>query len=693
MGNTYLRIPDTLIRKSFQEVYDELSKKVEIKTTGSGISIATANALYSMNIYGYQQLQQDLKKGVSLVFKDITEFDETFPSAIAIGDIELNEDSTVKYGSRGVAITKNGLAGFDETYNGAGDLPSFSLDTHGNLYLRGEVHAESGTFAGELKSAYGTFDTITAGILQNSDGSNRIDLNASGSQYFITLGWLDYLRSDGRFRLGNGTLIWDGTTFKLTSTDDTPNEVRNFNFDNGENYWVFDDDLEHSVILYTQAPTDCPDVYTLKVRNINEAAENKTVYQIHSDTSDYIETAEAEEFTLICYGATDIGSHATFDLSLDYYDDNGYISSDYETFTPTANWQKFVMRAKTPNGATKAQLTLTLNNPQYMAEGYIEQDYVEAGYTEEGYILQDYVEQDTAFVYLTDIYLKRTRFGDDRVEISGRDISFYKTLETQPYKTVKKIESGVANNGDIVNLTGFYDRQPKIIVSPYSSRSYDYSYDTVNQQIEFYAKNLNGDINTGEWSFEAVSRLVLQYESETLSEYDSGCSQQYSTVGSHIFYEEEKQTPENTSKIRLNFETNMISVGKKDTAFGDPDYFWYHYEDNWEYKVSLEILTDGNWVEKAYIELEVGDKDQDLQWFNITLETADMPSDVYTYRIKHYFRTNTSGYRVNTSVLCSTSLNYIKYRTRRKQGTAFYWTSSSNNVLYTDGSLNWIAIG
>lgn len=510
MGNSYLRIPDPLIRKAFQEVYNELHNKTS--SLSSSISVVASQAIYAAeNGYNYEKLQQDLKKGVSLVFKDVTEFDQTFPTAISIGNIQLGADSVVKYGSRGVAITKNGIAGYDDSYNGQGDLPSFSLDTQGNLYLRGEVHAESGTFAGELQSPNGTFGIITAGILQNQDGSNKIDLNAADTQNFITIGFLDYLKGNGKFRLGNGTLQWDGTTLSLTSFEDTPNEVRNYDFSEGENYWIFDDGIEHSVVDYTQVSDDSPSVYMLKARNIDGSGDNHTIYNSHNDTDDKFETAENQEFTVIGYLKSDTTNHATVDFAIDYYDSSDtYLSSDYETYQVTSNWNKKVFRGTAPANSAKAQFTISLNNPLYMADGYIADEYVTSGYYVDGYVNDEYVEREQEYIYLTNLFVKKTRFGDDRVEIGAGDISFYKTLEDTPYKTLRKIEAGVANNGDTVNLTGFYDRQPNIVVGLRNTTTYKSDYSNDTQRLNIFIDDFNGDINTGEWSFKILCTISVE---------------------------------------------------------------------------------------------------------------------------------------------------------------------------------------
>ena len=130
--------------------------------------------------YNHQQLIQDLQAGVSLVFKDISTIDASVPSALVVGNITLNPDGTVAYGSRGVAITKNGLAGYDQNYNGSGDLPSFEIDTNGNATFRGQLGAAGGTFAGTLSAASGTFTELESGDIS----TNGIKLTATDISYY-----------------------------------------------------------------------------------------------------------------------------------------------------------------------------------------------------------------------------------------------------------------------------------------------------------------------------------------------------------------------------------------------------------------------------------------------------------------------------------------------------------------------------
>jgi len=107
--------------------------------------------------------------------------------------------------------------------------------------------------------------------------------------------------------------------------------------------------------------------------------------------------------------------------------------------------------------------------------------------------------------------------GDEAVLTSG-DISFYKYRDESgtPFKSLKKIETGVTDNGTLVYLDGFYDRMPEILVSPYDLQIYSANYSSQNQIMHCYAKDLSGDTWTGEWTFRAV---VEQYITSSYDNY------------------------------------------------------------------------------------------------------------------------------------------------------------------------------
>jgi len=159
--------------------------------------------------YTREKLEADLRAGVDLVFKDISTVDTTYPSALVVGNITLNPDGTVAYGSRGVAITKNGLAGFDDSYNGSGDLPSFEIDTLGNATFRGTV---SGA---EMKAVHGSFQQLESG-----------DISSNG--ILLTSTDIDYYRGGNAFRAVKQVVTGvatNGSTVSLSGFYDRPPSI------------------------------------------------------------------------------------------------------------------------------------------------------------------------------------------------------------------------------------------------------------------------------------------------------------------------------------------------------------------------------------------------------------------------------------------------------------------------------------
>lgn len=89
--------------------------------------------------------------------------------AFKIGSITWDVSGIVTGGS-GIAITANGIVG---AKNG---LTSFSVDTNGNAYFKGDITGSNGAFTGTISAANLTAGTITASVSLNSNGS----VNATG---------------------------------------------------------------------------------------------------------------------------------------------------------------------------------------------------------------------------------------------------------------------------------------------------------------------------------------------------------------------------------------------------------------------------------------------------------------------------------------------------------------------------------
>lgn len=86
----------------------------------------------------------------------------------------------------------------------ASGVTRFQIDpATGTYIMRGQVIAESGSFAGTLSGASGTFGTITAGYLQNADNSASLNLNASGTTALLRAGGNTLIEAGGATHFNN----------------------------------------------------------------------------------------------------------------------------------------------------------------------------------------------------------------------------------------------------------------------------------------------------------------------------------------------------------------------------------------------------------------------------------------------------------------------------------------------------------
>jgi hypothetical protein len=93
---------------------------------------------------------------------------------------------------------------------------------------------------------------------------------------------------------------------------------------------------------------------------------------------------------------------------------------------------------------------------------------------------------------------------------NGGNLSFqrYRNGQYFEYKSLRRVEYGVANSGQTVTLPGYWDTQPRVIVSPSSLRSYDATWSSSSQTWIVRSDNLNEyPAGSGIWEFDAVAEL------------------------------------------------------------------------------------------------------------------------------------------------------------------------------------------
>ena len=184
----------------------------------------------------------------------------------------------------------------------------------------------------------------------------------------------------------------------------------------------------------------------------------------------------------------------------------------------------------------------------------------------------------------------------DFVALTSGNIDFkrYRNGAYYTYKSLKRVESGVAQSGQTVTLPGFWDRQPKIAVSPQSLTVYKASNSTQDQSWACRADNLREEIvGSGVWKFDAVAELQLANASgTTLCYQSSGDTSSNSVDSSQIML---------TSVSAYQLSVNVQVRSQQGTGSGTGT--WYYRN----VLVSVHTYSpSGGWVQSGSKTVAVG---------------------------------------------------------------------------------------
>ena len=144
----------------------------------------------------------------------------------------------------------------------------------------------------------------------------------------------------------------------------------------------------------------------------------------------------------------------------------------------------------------------------------------------------------------------------DFAVFTGGTLSFqrYRGGQYREYKSVKRIEYGTANSGDTVTLPGYWDTQPRLIVSPYSLQSYNAVAGTQTQTWTIRGDNLTETSpGSGIWEFDAIAEL--NYASSAGTETVASSS---GTLGVNSWTSAESVLPNNTVAITVSARFQSI---------------------------------------------------------------------------------------------------------------------------------------
>lgn len=212
----------------------------------------------------------------------------------------------------------------------------------------------------------------------------------------------------------------------------------------------------------------------------------------------------------------------------------------------------------------------------------------------------------------------------DFVRLSSGEIRFLRYIAGayQTYNYLSRLETGIANSGDLVTIPGYWKAQPRIIVSPAILSLYKAAYVNQDQAIACEALNLvETSPGSGQWQFNATATLNLAAASG-----GSALNITSGVISSNTYTTATQTTPANCSTITpsltltsvrgngasLNYRRNVrwrveyfnvtwvvgswntISMGDQTGPVTSAIQFTFPSATTWQWRIAYEAMdTDG----------------------------------------------------------------------------------------------------
>ncbi|WP_300456619.1 hypothetical protein [Desulfobacula sp.] len=267
--------------------------------------------------------------------------------------------------------------------------------------------------------------------------------------------------------------------------------------------------------------------------------------------------------------------------------------------------------------------------------------------------------------------------GDDidgnYCKIYGGDIEFYQWLNGDHRKTksLKRIEAGTAANGVTITLPGYWETEPRIIVSPASLTSFDVSYVSQSQSLKIGAIDIEETYEGSHiYAFKPVAQLIAADGTvgSPVNLTNTGIT---STVTTAAFTD----LPANLKQVTVNVSGSGFNreyiVGESDTI---------NYK-RLNIRIRLEYYN-GNWVNGDWSDYKLS-ADTIQTW---TLESPESVTDITQIRVTIERGSISTVYSSNTW-----------------EGSGSYTSMTANLISYSadlagaavlcTGTVNYIAIG
>ena len=213
---------------------------------------------------------------------------------------------------------------------------------------------------------------------------------------------------------------------------------------------------------------------------------------------------------------------------------------------------------------------------------------------------------------LEDKYIRIAGSGgaaeDNYVDITLGDIQYYRYqagLGHIAYKSLKRVESGQANNLDTVYIPGYWVTPPKVTVSPLSLSVYKALYTAQDQTLLCEPRNLE-EYSTGQYRFQAYASLTLSGNSITVPV-------NYTTQGSGDLTSSTQTTPANTTSLTVNI--SALSVRGTGT---NPNYYYRHCS----WRVAYKQIGAVSWSYSSYRTIYFGTNITNQVGDSVTLSLA-----------------------------------------------------------------------
>jgi len=255
----------------------------------------------------------------------------------------------------------------------------------------------------------------------------------------------------------------------------------------------------------------------------------------------------------------------------------------------------------------------------------------------------------------------------DFCEITDGDIDFYYYTGSahKLYKTLKRIEGGIASDGDTVDIPGYWKSQPNVWTFPASIETYNPDYPNQSQTLDCFPTNIV-NYNDGKYRFDLVAASYLKSPS-LVNSINESFYQGYTDAGGDRYLSD-------------NFSTQTYTTTDLTTEIT------FHYE--WEARTCDG--EGGDW--SGHIDVNI----------YVTIDGSEQLIESYTDNTYDVTRggSNSKSISVSSGVHDISMRAYMTVWFDECYVEAFnsftwnsYTTNSDGNVKLKSGTARWIAIG